>query len=152
MVIFATECIKFLNLYIWGHKAIFSFYQLTSLFFPEHVSVLVIKKKKKNGVFSLLACNFISTKHWFFIISCSLLLVQRLYSWFVYQWKNCDFTFAARVYRSVESLLFLGNMKALIIFFWFHIFYPWTLSLVQFILWILFLGSFFKACMFDLLF
>ena len=42
---YATECVEFLNLYIWGHKAIIYFSQLKSLFFPQHASALVMKKK-----------------------------------------------------------------------------------------------------------
>ena len=68
---YATKCGEFLNLYIWGHKAIICFYQLKSLFFPQHASVLVIKKK---CVFSLSAYNFFDAKLWFLIMSCYLLL------------------------------------------------------------------------------
>ena len=72
---YATKCGEFLNCYIWGHKAIIYFYHLKSLFFPQHASALVTKKK---CVFSLSAYNFFYAKHWFFIMSCYLLLVKRL--------------------------------------------------------------------------
>lgn len=84
----ATECVEFLNLYIWGHKAIISFYQLKSLFFPQHAECRGFSKKKKKRVFSLSACIY--AKHWLFIMSCYLLLVKNFNSWFVYVRKNCD--------------------------------------------------------------